>query len=146
MISEVRNNVGTLSDTHNLKANLTFEVADIMAMPHPDKAFELIICNRLFHHFTEQATRVKALLELHRICNGYLVVSFFNRFSLSATFKAARRMLKRETAVDRIPISMQTFQSELNQTGFKVSKKLAVRWGISPHWYILAEPISSKPR
>jgi SAM-dependent methyltransferase len=134
MINQTRNNCRA----GNPGAELNFAVADIMKTSYATKAFDLIVCNRLFHHFTERETRLKALRELHRICNGHLLVSFYNRFSLSAAYKTAHRALIGRKAADRIPIPMKQFVSELNQAGFNVCRTRAVHWGISPHWYILA--------
>ena len=53
-------------------------VADILQTDFADKQFDAVICNRLFHHFSEPQTRQKALLELKRICTGPIIVSFFS--------------------------------------------------------------------
>lgn len=137
MINEARNNC-RIGDPDT---GLSFEVADIMNTSYANKEFDLVVCNRLFHHFTERETRLNALKELHRICDGYLVVSFFNRFSISAAYKSIRRALAGKKAKDRVPIPMKSFVEEMKQAGFKVCRKRAVQWGISPHWYILAESV-----
>lgn len=137
MINEARNNCRI--EDHD--TGLSFATADIMNTSYANKEFDLVVCNRLFHHFTEHETRLKALKELHRICDGYLVVSFFNRFSISAAYKTIRQALTGKKAKDRIPIHMKPFVEEMKQAGFKVCRKRAVHWGISPHWYILAESV-----
>jgi SAM-dependent methyltransferase len=124
--------------------DVTFEVRDIMNTGHEDRAFDAVICNRLFHHFTESETRKAALAELYRISRGPVIISFFNSFSLSAMFRKLKNRLKNRQPVDRIPIPMRVFKAELQAAGFSVKKAYAVRWGRSPHWYVVAEPGHNK--
>jgi SAM-dependent methyltransferase len=114
-----------------------FEHCDVMQTGYPDGHFDAIICNRLFHHFTESVTRVQALRELRRISRGPVIISFFNAFALSAAYHRVKNILRRRVLHDRIPIAFETFHAEIQSVGFSVHKEIAVRWGISPHWYVV---------
>jgi ubiquinone/menaquinone biosynthesis C-methylase UbiE len=139
MLAQARDNhaTGRLSAS-NTFSHVKFEHHDIMQTGYPDGYFDAVVCNRLFHHFTESVTRLKALRELRRISRGPVVLSFFNSFSLDAAYRRLCNTVQGRTAKDRIPIAYETFHTEIRSTGFKVHKKIAVRWGISPHWYVVA--------
>ena len=115
-----------------------FELQDIMQTGYADGQFDAIVCNRLFHHFTESDTRLRALRELRRICRGPVIISFFNSFALDAVYRKLRDKVRGRTRQDRIPIPYKIFHAELLAAGFRIHKKIAVRWGVSPHWYVMA--------
>jgi 2-polyprenyl-3-methyl-5-hydroxy-6-metoxy-1,4-benzoquinol methylase len=117
---------------------VNFELRDVMQTGYADGQFDAIVCNRLFHHFTESGTRLRALKELRRISRGPVILSFFNSFALDAAYRKACDILRRRTPLDRIPIAYTVFHAELRAVGFRVQKRIAVRWGISPHWYVVA--------
>jgi len=118
--------------------HVDFELRDVMQTGYADGRFDAIVCNRLFHHFTESGTRLQALKELRRISQGPVIISFFNSFALDAAYRKLRDKLRGRTRHDRIPIPYTTFHAELLAAGFRVQEKIAVRWGISPHWYVVA--------
>lgn len=138
MLAQARDNhaTGRLSAS-NTFPHLKFEHRDIMQTGYQDGCFDAVICNRLFHHFTEPATRLRALRELRRISRGPVVISFFNTFALDAAYHRLCDILQGRTPKDRIPIAFKTFDAEIRLAGFRVQKKIAVRWGISPQWYIV---------
>lgn len=119
-------------------SEVAFDRRDVMQTGYADKQFDAVICNRLFHHFTESDTRLRALQELRRISRGSVIISFFNVFALDAAYRRMRDILLRRTPRDRIPISYKVFNAELRAAGLRVQKRIAVRWGISPHWYVVA--------
>ena len=138
MLAQARDNhaTGRLSAS-NTFPHVKFEHRDIMQTGYPDGCFDAVICNRLFHHFTEPATRLRALRELRRISRGPVVISFFNTFALDAAYHRLCDILQGQTPKDRIPIAFKAFDAEIRLAGFRVQKKIAVRWGISPQWYIV---------
>lgn len=139
MLAQARNNraAGRLLAS-NTFPHVDFEHRDIMQTGYPDGHFDAVICNRLFHHFTEHATRLRALRELRRISRGPVIISFFNSFALNAAYHRVKNILRRRVLHDRIPIPFKTFHAEIQSAGFRVQKKIAIRWGISPHWYVVA--------
>jgi ubiquinone/menaquinone biosynthesis C-methylase UbiE len=118
--------------------HVDFELRDVMQTGYAEGQFDAIVCNRLFHHFTESGTRRRALRELRRISRGPVIISFFNSFALDAVYRRLRDRVRGRTRQDRIPIPYTTFHAELLAAGFRIQRKIAVRWGISPHWYVVA--------
>jgi ubiquinone/menaquinone biosynthesis C-methylase UbiE len=121
-------------------ANVTFETQDIMKITYPDKSFDAVICNRLFHHFTESATRVTALKELSRITKGPIIVSFFNADTIDARFKRLINALRNKTLKGRIPIPMPTFAADARSAGLKLDANFPTRGILSPQTYVRLLP------
>jgi 2-polyprenyl-3-methyl-5-hydroxy-6-metoxy-1,4-benzoquinol methylase len=118
-------------------ASVPFEVQDVMRTGYTDGQFDAVICSRLFHHFTEAATRRRALNELQRICSGPVIVSFFNSFSLS-TWQFRWKHWRRGTQpLDRIPIPLSVFEADIHSAGLRMAAQVPVRWGVSPQWYLV---------
>jgi len=109
-----------------------------MSTPFVDNTFDGIICNRLFHHFTESSTRQKALAELSRISRGPIIISFFNSFSLDDKYTRLVNFLRGRTPTDRIPIPLKIFAAEIAGAELQVIDCIPVRYGISAHWYVVA--------
>ncbi len=139
MVSLARTNIAaSQSPTEGHLPHVDFEVRDVMQTGYADNQFDAVVCNRLFHHFTESSTRLRALKELRRISRGPVIISFFNSFALDAAYRKLVNKARGRTPRDRIPIPYPVFHGELLTTGFRVQRKIAVRWGISPHWYVVA--------
>ena len=139
MVSTARANIAaSRSPTEGDVPHVDFEVRDVMQTGYGDNQFDAIVCNRLFHHFTEPATRLRALKELRRISRGPVVLSFFNSFALDAAYRRLVNKVRGRTPQDRIPIPYTVLHGELRASGFRVQQTIAVRWGISPHWYVVA--------
>jgi ubiquinone/menaquinone biosynthesis C-methylase UbiE len=116
-----------------------FIVADILKTNFQDKAFDAVVSNRLFHHFPEPEVRRCALKELGRIARGRIIVSFFSTRSVDAIIFRMRRLLKHNPAMDRIPISPKVFELDVQTAGFRVSRFIAKRPGISMQCYAVIE-------
>lgn len=114
-----------------------FGVADVMNTSFADDQFDAVFCNRLFHHFNESATRVRALKELRRICSQTLVVSFFDSFALDAVRFRLKHAIRGTTPSDRIPIPMKTFEADIRESGLSIVAKIPLLWGISPMCYVV---------
>jgi len=120
--------------------NVQFDVHDVMNTGYEEGQFDAVICNRLFHHFSEAETRVKALKELNRISRGPVIVSFFNSFALDALKFRFKHALRGTVPNDRVPIPLRMFAEDLRQAGLDVVSTYAVLRGISPLCYVVAEP------
>ena len=116
-----------------------FEVRDIMASGYADGEFDAVICNRLLHHFTESATRVKALTELRRISKRWVIASFFNAGALDALRSRVTLFLTGKKKEHRVPIPMGQFLSDARASGLRLVRSLPTRGRISPQWYVLLE-------
>ena len=139
MLATARVNIAQRQPTGEGAApHVDFELRDVMQTGYADGQFDAIVCNRLFHHFTESGTRRRALKELRRISRGPVIISFFNSFALDAVYRRLRDKVRGRMRRDRIPIPYTTFHAELLAADFRIHKTIAVRWGISPHWYVVA--------
>ncbi|MEZ6045549.1 MAG: class I SAM-dependent methyltransferase [Planctomycetaceae bacterium] len=116
-----------------------FEVRDALDTGYPDKSFDAVVCNRLFHHFNESETRIQAFKELRRISKHQVIVSFFNSFALDAVRFRLKHLLRGTKPMDRIPIPLATIMEDLEAAGLRMVAKVPVIWGVSPLWYIVAE-------
>ena len=140
MLVNARSNIASAPRPRNADAfpPVDFDLCDVMHTGYADGQFDAVLCNRLFHHFTESDTRWKALTELRRITRGPVIISFFNTFAVDAVYRKMGHILRRKPPRDRIPIPYATFHNELRAAGFRVFKRIAVCWGISPQWYVVA--------
>jgi hypothetical protein len=111
-----------------------------MKTTYADKYFDATICNRLFHHFTESATRVSALRELRRITRGPIVVSFFNADTIDARFKRLINAIRGKTLKGRIPIPMSTFVADVTAAGLRLDATFPTRGPVSPQTYVRLLP------
>ena len=116
---------------------MSLPVRDVMATGYADDQFDAAICSRLFHHFSEPAARRRALGELRRITAGPVIVSFFNSFALDAWRFRWKHWRRGSRPVDRIPIPLHVFETDVEAAGLSIARQLPVRWGVSPHWYLV---------
>jgi SAM-dependent methyltransferase len=114
-----------------------FLVRDVMRPEFEPHEFDAVVCNRLFHHFSEPETRRRALAALAGICSGLVVVSFFNSFALDALKFRLRWWWRGAQPVDRIPIPLKTMVRDCDAAGLALERTIATRWGISPLWYLV---------
>ena len=107
MVSIARTNIAaSQSPTEGHLPHVDFEVRDVMQTGYADNQFDAVVCNRLFHHFTESSTRLRALKELRRISRGPVIISFFNSFALDAAYRSARQQGARTNAPGSHPYSL----------------------------------------
>ncbi len=132
MVEEARKYAGE----QGLVDQVKFEVADVLTTGFGDEQFDAVICNRLFHHFSEPEIRIAALKELSRISRDRLVISFFCSLSIDAITFHLRNILRGRKSNDRIPIPYSTMKSECEQAGLRVASVHPMRAGISRQWYL----------
>jgi len=116
-----------------------FRLADALETGYPDDAFDAVVCNRLFHHFTDPAVRQRALRELRRICTGRSVVSFFRILALDAITHSLKHWLRQRPMTDRIPIRLKTFEKDIAAAGLVLKAAIGTRPLISKQWYVVLE-------
>lgn len=136
MVELARANWDRRNGTPSRASTARFEVEEGGATRFADGTFDAVVCNRLFHHFREPETRVAVLTEFRRICNGRMLVSFFNSFAVDAVRFRLKHALRGTTPTDRIPISMADLEADVAAAGLKILRTSAVVWGISPMWYV----------
>lgn len=138
MVARAQGSVQRIAKSQsNNNPQVSFDVRDVMHTEFRDGEFDAVVCNRLFHHFTEPASRQAALKELRRITRGPIVVSFFNSFAVDSLRFKLRWFLKGQKPIDRIPISLSTFTADGQAAGLTVERTVATRWGLSPMWYVV---------
>jgi hypothetical protein len=109
-----------------------------------DRAFDAVVCHRLFHHLVDSETRRLAIRELKRISKGPVLVSFFSIFSLSALIRLLKYKILKRSPTDRIPIHPRTLAAEFEREGLQITRTIPVCWGISPMTILVAHPIPEK--
>jgi SAM-dependent methyltransferase len=114
---------------------VAFEVRDALKTGYEDGRFDAVVCNRLFHHFLEEATRRAALAELRRISKGALVVSFFNLVSLGAWSRRIRYAVRGRTITDRVAILPSTLARDCDATGLRLERVFVARPLLSQNTY-----------
>jgi ubiquinone/menaquinone biosynthesis C-methylase UbiE len=140
MLNLARENIRSYLDERGKSQDLVqFMNCDVMSTGFADNTFDGVVCSRLFHHFNEAKTRRLALTELNRICQGPMIVSFFNAFSLDAVYGKIRNFVRGHVPTDRIPISLDRFNEDAKAAGLKIKELIPVRWPISTHCYIVFE-------
>jgi len=122
-------------------ARLVFQREDILNTTFEDNTFDAIICNRLFHHHPEAASRQQVLTELKRISKGRIIVSFFSNFALSALRFHLSNTLKGITPDNRIPIWYKSFEQDNQRAGLRINGVYPVRRGISPQTCLKLIPV-----
>jgi len=140
MVGQARDAWNRLTEgSETRRKKVSFEVGDVMNIAHEKSSFDLIICNRLFHHFSESSTRVRALTELGRVTKRWVIVSFFNADTLDAKRKRLGQMLTGRRPTTRRPIPFDQFTTDAAAAGLRVVRSFPTRGRISPQWYVLLE-------
>ncbi|MCB1669645.1 MAG: YrbL family protein [Gammaproteobacteria bacterium] len=141
MLEEATKMADSLRSDHGV----SFSQQDIMATSFADQSFDLIICNRLFHHYSASDTRVRVLTELRRLCRDTLVISWFDSFSLSNAIRRLKHKIGYKRQRDRYAISRSQFREEARRAGFEVVCQRAIRRFISPQTYAALRPLEGAP-
>ncbi|MCP5538288.1 MAG: class I SAM-dependent methyltransferase [Akkermansiaceae bacterium] len=122
------------------ESEVPFYESDVFDSGFDNGQFDAVVCNRLFHHFVESKDRQAALTELRRISSGPIVVSFFNSFSTSMSYRKLRKFVQGQPIQDRTPVSLNRLAREARACGLEISYSTPSRWGISPLWYVVFKP------
>tara|TARA_B100000315_G_C14595587_1_gene598918 strand:- start:7041 stop:7745 length:705 start_codon:yes stop_codon:yes gene_type:complete len=124
------------AESQQPEARLDYVVADVLDTGFDDNSFDVVICNRMFHHFREPEVRVTGLKELKRIAREYLIVSFFCNFSTDAFFFHIDNFLRRNKSIDRLPIHYSQMKKDTIDAGLEVVGIFPIRPAISRQWYL----------
>jgi SAM-dependent methyltransferase len=134
-----------LATRNQFEAKIDFRVEDLLATSFADRSVDAVICNRLFHHFTEPDTRIRAFKELARVSRGPIVVSFFCSRSLSSQLFLFRNRWRRTPHTDRLPIPLATIAAEANLAGLHVRQSMASKPIFGKQWYLVLSPLAKAP-
>lgn len=137
MLTQARRYCESLDLPAEQKDRVQFRKMDVMETGLPDSSVDVVICNRLLHHYPDRETRRQALAELARIARQRVIVSYFSNLSLSAArFHLKNRLLRRQPD-DRIPIWPSVMHADVASVGLTVRRTLPVRFGLSPQTYLV---------
>ncbi|MDP7595681.1 MAG: class I SAM-dependent methyltransferase [Pseudomonadales bacterium] len=128
------------AESRQVKANVDYAVADVLDTGFEDNSFDVVICNRMFHHFREPEVRVTGLRELKRIAREYLIVSFFCNLSSDAMFFHIGNYLRKNKSTDRLPIHFSQMKRDAIDAGLQVVGIHPMRPAISRQWYLKLMP------
>jgi 2-polyprenyl-3-methyl-5-hydroxy-6-metoxy-1,4-benzoquinol methylase len=109
------------------EGEVRFDVQDVMSTTYADGEFDVVICNRLLHHYSEAATRVAALRELGRICRGQVIAFFFNASTLGGMRFRARRALRIEKPTSHNVIPARQMTADAAAAGLRPKRYVATR-------------------
>jgi ubiquinone/menaquinone biosynthesis C-methylase UbiE len=119
---------------------------DINDSGFPDRSFDGVICNRLFHHYGDSETRIRALRELVRVSRGPVIVSFACSFALSVHYKRLKNIVRRRGPGDYRPIPASQMKSEFHEAGLTACVGVPVHRGFARMWYMVGTPAKDMVR
>lgn len=98
------------------------ERQDLLALGYPDRAFDALICFRVFHHLPDAGTRQAVVSELCRVAAGRVLLSYIS--PLSFTSRLAKL---RGKAPKRHATALGELEGYFGRCGFRLVADLA-RW------------------
>ena len=114
---------------------IEYAVREAAQTGYPDKHFDAVICNRLFHHFAEPETRIEVLKEFARLTDGPIIVSFKSSTSISWQIKRFSKWIRGHDIGTGRSISVSTIRSELAEAGLSIDSLRPIIPGVSRMWY-----------
>lgn len=130
-----------MADSLDSNHRVNFSQQDIRTTGFESQSFDLIICNRLFHHYSSSTVRVTVLNELRRLCRDLLVISYFDSLSLSNAWRRLKHISGLKPQKDRFAISRKQLRREAELAGFEVVHQAPIRRFISPQTYATLRPV-----
>lgn len=116
-----------------------FHVADVFETRLPDDTCDIVLCNRLFHHFAESKDRRRALNELRRITRKTIILSFFCLSTWSGMVFYVKRFIRGKRITGNIPITLATMLSDAEDAGLRVKTFKPLIPLISKQCYLVLE-------
>ena len=110
---------------------------DACRLPLPDGAVDCVFSNRLLHHIHKPEERKALLQEFHRVCQRWVVVSFFNYKGLARVRGMLKRLKGRTPPYANQP-TQAAFGVEATESGFRVKRIVAtgMPW-VSQKYFVL---------
>ncbi|MEM8767731.1 MAG: methyltransferase domain-containing protein [Pseudomonadota bacterium] len=133
MVEATRKKLAAHSANTDAANDAELHVQDVTAMSFADDSFDAAVVNRLFHHFTQRATRVAALTELRRVTNGPVFVFFLNAWTWRGMAFRARHLIGEPAT--RWPITVREFRENGKAAGLKLTQTWATRGRYAKEWY-----------
>ncbi len=114
-------------------------VSNALQTTWDDNTIDVVISNRLFHHFFESSVRRQALAELWRICKHRLIVSFFNSVCVDGMIWHGKAKLRGDSTSGRVPIRAAAFRADVEACGLRLVNLNGTRPLISKQYYAVIE-------
>jgi len=96
------------------------EKQDLERLTLPDRAFDTVVCFRLFHHFPNVEIRRRVISELCRVADQFVVLSYFSPLSVTSL---KRKITGREP--HRYATSLAEVAGYFEACGFRLVKDFA---------------------
>ena len=123
----------------NHNCDVEFGVENAMCMSFPDESFDVVLCNRLAHHFADPKDRVTLFRELARVSRKTVIVSFFWSLSWDALTFFLKHIIRGSKPQDRIPLPLSTIRRDIDLADLDIKHILAKKPFISKQCYLLLE-------
>ena len=94
---------------------------DLVALPFPDRAFDVILSMRLLHHIGDPAVRALMFRELSRVTRKWVITSFYDTNPLHQLQRGLSKLTnakRRKSKIYFYPAT--TFRAEVEAAGFTV--------------------------
>lgn len=111
-------------------------VADATALPFRGGAFDLVLCHRLIHHLPTAEERSALLRSLRAVSRRWVLMSWFDSFSLQHLRRAVRRPLRTSR---RHAVRASVLEREAAQAGLRTRTVRALRPLVSELSFSLME-------
>jgi SAM-dependent methyltransferase len=121
-----------------------FVAANAFGTDFKDEEFDLVLCNRLLHHFSDSSSRQQILKELARISRGPIVVSFFWSLSWGALTFRVQHFVKRKKPIDRIPERLSDIRKDAQAAGLTSRRILPMLPLISKQCYLVLDKAQAR--
>jgi 2-polyprenyl-3-methyl-5-hydroxy-6-metoxy-1,4-benzoquinol methylase len=102
----------------------SLERQDLLALGYPDRAFDALICFRVFHHLPDVETRRAAVAELCRVASRHVLLSYISPDSFTSRFASLRAAMGGQ-APSRHATALGELQGYFERCGFRLVRDLA---------------------
>ena len=134
MMDQARRKLAAFAD------RLRFTEANLLQLPFPSDAFDVVTCVRLFGHYPSE-DRVPMLRELLRVAKRAVIVQYF----LETPITRAKRSIKRRVlhAYEGVvhPVTDASLRHELTEAGISDEMRFWARRWYSEEVFILARKV-----
>lgn len=111
---------------------------DAGSLPFPHQSFDLVFCVELFPYVARRG-RLKALRELRRVTDRWVIVEYRHREGLRFAWQRLRARLGLEPRYPRNHLSRGEVENEIRRAGLGVRGIVPVGGLFSRSWIVLAE-------
>jgi ubiquinone/menaquinone biosynthesis C-methylase UbiE len=102
------------------------ERQDLQQLGYPERAFDAVLCFRVFHHFPDAATRRAVVSELCRVAARNVLLSYFSPSSFTSRLSALRVALGLKQPT-RYPTPLSELEGYFGACGFRLVRDVARR-------------------